>query len=53
MKDKIKIKKDGKTRELTMFESNGKVKFKAKGDGCKEIMGKDYFKEMEVDFPEF
>lgn len=42
--------KDGKKCTVEMKETSNGIKFKSKGSGCKEMMGKEYFKEVKMEF---
>lgn len=34
--------------EINFIEKSNGIKIKTQGNGCKKLMGKGYFKEMEV-----
>lgn len=52
MSQKITLKKDGKKCEISFKETKKGLKAETSGSGCKKIMGKDYFKDMELNFPD-
>lgn len=47
---KFIIKKDGRKCEIKVIDRGDGFKLKTNGEGCKKVLGKDYFKEMEMDF---
>ena len=52
MKEEFVFKKDGEKCKMVIKETSKGVKIRTEGKGCKKIMGKEYFKEVEMDFPE-
>jgi len=50
MKNLFKIKKDGKECKVKFKETKNGMKIETEGEDCKKIMGKEFFKEMEVEF---
>jgi len=46
---KMKIKRDGMKCEIEMKETSKGIKMKTKGKQCKKLMGKEYFKETEIE----
>ena len=52
MNEKFIITKDGKKCKIEINENSKGIKVKTKGEGCKKLLGKDYFKEIGMEIPE-
>lgn len=48
MTEAFTLKKDGKKCKIKIIEKSNGIKMKTEGKDCKKLLGKDYFKDIEM-----